>query len=134
MSDPSVVVVPPVPLAEGLPLAGRQQGELGGVGVDEAAPALQRGRRGAAVFQLANVGYHHFSASLRASNNGNGITCADVASGPAGPSLSSLSPAGPGAGRGHSGAAVAAVRPPAPPGRAERVRSAALPRRAWLCP
>lgn len=35
-----------------------------------------RGRRSTAVLQQANVGYHHFSASLRASNNGSGITCA----------------------------------------------------------
>jgi hypothetical protein len=76
MSDTGLVVVPAVPLAEGLPLLAGQQGQLGGVGVDEAAPALQRGRGSAAVLQQAGVGYHHFSASLRASNNGNGITCA----------------------------------------------------------
>src|ERR1022692_3018534 len=93
MGDPGVVVVPAVPLLP--PLAG-QQDQAGGVGVDEAAPALQRGRRGAAVLQLASIsGYHHFSASLRASNNGNGTTSAGVASASAGCSAR-LSAPGPG--------------------------------------
>src|SRR3954464_199515 len=37
--------------------------------------AVPDGRRPAGSPSSA-VGYHHFSASLRASNNGNGITCA----------------------------------------------------------
>lgn len=37
--------------------------------------AVPDGRRPAGSLSSA-VGYHHFSASLRASNNGNGITCA----------------------------------------------------------
>ena len=87
----------------------------------------------AAVLQLPVVGYHHFSASLRASNNGNGITCAGVVS----VSALGLSPAiglpggvlvRPSAGRGHCGAAVAAARPATRRERGERVRPA-----AWSC-
>ena len=80
----------------------------------KAAPALQRGRRSAAVLQQAGVGYHHFSASLRASNKGSGITGAGVASasarlpvlaiGRSGGVLIAIGRAGPLRGRGGRGA------------------------------
>jgi hypothetical protein len=102
--------------------------------VDEAAPPLQRGRRGAAVLRLPDISYcHHFSASLRASDNGNGITSAGAVSvsvsRPAGcPAGSSFSPrAGAGSGRGHCGAAVAAARPATHRDRGEHGPFAASP-------
>src|SRR5262249_51935631 len=139
-----VVVIPAVPLIEGLPLAGRQQGQLGRVGVDEAAPALQRGLRGTAGLQLGgpNCGwYPPFSAPRGRRITGKGITspaspppAARPCGPPPGPAPGRWRPgrAGPPpppAGGGPAGGGGAAARP----GPAANAPRAPLPGRARGC-
>src|SRR5439155_24940725 len=114
--DAGLVVDDPLVLRQRGPVALRQQREVDRVGVDEPAPAFQRGGRLPPVFELADLAQNrHFLASSRASNTGSGITLASAPSATptssTGSSSTAAASAGSGLGRGPDGEFVARVRP-----------------------